>query len=233
MTRFIILLLGFLMINSSSFAQIKTLNVFAPSGLSMRKSPKTSGQKTKSIPYGKQVIILENEKLGEFIELEELERFKIKGYWKKVIYEQDTGYVFDGYLSDLPVCGKVQYSTEFISDILVPVSKKYNLKYYPHEPDSKITCGYEQQFENGITIKEKGCNETGGETEIYLRNSTLQEAYIFAFPIYFKENDETKMRFEPALQELYISPTDDGVGCYMTIERFGKNGIKISVSCGC
>ncbi len=229
-----LLILATLLFGTASFSQFKTLNVFAPSGLSMREAPNTSSKKTKSIPYGSQVLVLENSKqFGDLLELQEFEDFKIKGYWKKVVFEQETGYVFDGYLSDLPVCGKDQYSTEFFTVALNPISNKYNLKYYPLEPHMKEPCGYEQQFAHGITIREKGCDEIGGTSEIYLESRTFQEAYNFALPIFFQDGYEIDMDFEPRLQELYVRPEDEGAGCYMTIERFGKDGIKISVSCGC
>ncbi|MFT5916145.1 MAG: hypothetical protein ACJAWV_003277 [Flammeovirgaceae bacterium] len=151
-----LLILSTLLFSTASFGQSKTFNVFAPSGLSMREAPNTSSEKIKSIPYGAQLTVLENDKqFGELMALEEFESFTIQGYWKKVVFEQDTGFVFDGYLSDLPVCGSEQYSTEFFSDILTPISEKYNLKYYQSEIPNQPVCGYEQKFEKRITVRNR------------------------------------------------------------------------------
>ena len=76
----------------------QTLKVIADSGLKMRLSPGLSGDVIAVIPYAEAVEILElptekNVLTSDFV----------SGEWVLVSYEGQAGYVFDGYLTSLPI----------------------------------------------------------------------------------------------------------------------------------
>lgn len=74
------------------------LSVSATSGLSMRMAPGLSAEKIMIIPHGAEVeVILRDENpLEETVEW-------TKGQWTYVEYDGRRGYVFDGFLTSLPI----------------------------------------------------------------------------------------------------------------------------------
>ena len=94
------------------------LYVWARSGLNLRKKPDFKAEKISTIPYGTAVQLIEygeigklyNEMEGEFEgplerSLETLrlgeEVFYVGGYWVKVKVNEQIGYLFDAYLSNM------------------------------------------------------------------------------------------------------------------------------------
>ena len=74
----------------------RTSRVYAPSGLKLRVHPNTEGEILKIIPYGDKVIVME-----EMLENERIEW--MSGHWVKVQHEGAEGYLFGGFLSELPM----------------------------------------------------------------------------------------------------------------------------------
>jgi len=74
------------------------LSVSATSGLSMRTAPGLSAEKIMIIPHGAevQVILRDKNPLEETVEW-------TKGQWTYVEYDGRRGYVFDGFLTSLPM----------------------------------------------------------------------------------------------------------------------------------
>ncbi len=74
----------------------KTLHVYAYSGLKLRTQPTTQSEVVKIIPYGDKVTLLEQSGQHETIEW-------MSGEWVKVSHGESEGYVFEGFISELPI----------------------------------------------------------------------------------------------------------------------------------
>lgn len=70
-----------------------TFYVAAKTGLSMREKPEATSKVLEKIPYGTKVVTLEEEGNWKEIVTEGL-----TGYWRKVKYNNKTGYIVDSYL---------------------------------------------------------------------------------------------------------------------------------------
>jgi len=73
-----------------------TKNVVAFSGLKLRIAPGLEQQVISVIPYGEKVELIEETDITLSVEW-------LEGKWIKVNYEGDEGYIFDGFLTDLPI----------------------------------------------------------------------------------------------------------------------------------
>jgi len=78
--------------------------VYAQSGLNLRSAPETNGQVIKVIPFGDKVEILELTDKQQQIEW-------IDGLWVKVRHGEQEGYLFEGFLSSLPLPSVIDGTT--------------------------------------------------------------------------------------------------------------------------
>ena len=91
------LFLGFRYGQAQNFPPNTTVYAIAKSGLNIRNKPVLEGSKVGRIPFGERLELLETV-------LEAKDQFEgISGYWVKVQYDSISGYVFDGFLSRIPV----------------------------------------------------------------------------------------------------------------------------------
>lgn len=81
------------------FSNNETVYVSAPSGLTLREMPHKNGRIIDIIPFGESVNIIVEE--SENLESQRIDW--IDGQWIKVEFEGDEGFVFDGFLSQLPL----------------------------------------------------------------------------------------------------------------------------------
>ena len=95
-----------------------TLYVWAVSGLVFRKEPSLGAAKTGSIPYGTALKAL-NYSGDKSVEVEAVPGFAVhgekrppvvlRGDFARVVFQGDTGFVFNGYLSKMPA---LRYTTD-------------------------------------------------------------------------------------------------------------------------
>jgi len=75
------------------------LTVMAPSGLSLRSAPTINSRLLDVIPYGSEITVIENT-----FEDNPFEKFDwVEGNWVKINFEGQEGFVFDGFISKLPM----------------------------------------------------------------------------------------------------------------------------------
>ena len=77
---------------------IQQLNVIAPFGLTMRMSPHINGEVIKVIPYGEEVVVTHIDSVSNTHTVD-----YVSGTWVMVSHDGDEGYVFDGFLTHLPI----------------------------------------------------------------------------------------------------------------------------------
>ena len=83
---------------SNDFSADDTLNVFALSGLKLRSAPSVHSSVLEILQYGDQVKVVST------LDFEKKWQIGwVKGHWIKVDFYGLEGFLFDGYLSPLPV----------------------------------------------------------------------------------------------------------------------------------
>lgn len=88
------------------FTETESLYVLARNGLRMRKEANLISEKMEVVPYGTQVQAITNDSKAITVGA-------MKGNMVKVIHGKDQGYMFDGYLTSIPVPQKQQMITEY------------------------------------------------------------------------------------------------------------------------
>jgi Bacterial SH3 domain len=222
-----------LMAQTSRFKDGETLNVWATSGLNMRDKPDAKSAKIAVIPYGAKVIVQPNMGVKIPFEIEEFKDFTVKGYWLLVKYGNTEGFVFDGFLSLLPMpTKKKEYGDigEYLAK-LKKVGGKTQIKKC-QEPDFKNdTCEFTQKYELGIIYTNIAHIEVGDSFLFKIPNGSLFEAYMLV-KFYFYDAESYKMEFDSKTKIVKILPEDEGVGCHSYIKKEG-NYIVIDNYCGC
>ncbi|MGJ4754754.1 SH3 domain-containing protein [Leptospira kmetyi] len=166
----------------SSFSKKESVTaikyVFAKSGLILRKKPELNSEPIVTIPYGNRVIVSLDEPLGKEIEIENL-----NGNYRLIKYSDNTGFVFDGFLSTLiPPNAK----SNDISDYFEKNFKKVKGPIYrPANINESETKVYEIYYENGI-ISSTTIYLGGGYTTISIPNGTINDGKLLLLAIYPK-----------------------------------------------
>lgn len=87
---------------STPWTEGQVLNVFATSGLKLRSLPNLHSEVLDVVRFGDQVTVINS---FDFCEDKSQRVEWIDGHWIYVEFEGIAGYLFDGYLSDLPFPG--------------------------------------------------------------------------------------------------------------------------------
>ncbi len=169
-----------------------TFYVGAKTSLSMRETPDAAGKVLEKIPYGTKVTTLEEE--GEW---KEITTESMMGYWRKVKYNNKTGYVVDNYLLPWPPpkLATVKELKQYLAQISVPAGAKVVTK---NGTMNEITeSGWEltkQLYKNGSEYHQFYAYEYGSDT-YFLPGFTLQQGFLLCrlipeFKEVFGEKDE-------------------------------------------
>src|SRR5688500_12321252 len=75
------------------FAQTNVQYVAIKTGLNMRDKPDANAKIVEKIPYGTKISLLDNNE-----EMFTIRTEGMLGYWRKVKYNNKTGYIIDSYL---------------------------------------------------------------------------------------------------------------------------------------
>lgn len=169
------------------------LKVWAVNGLNMRDGPGKDFPISRKLHYGDEVTVTDPF-IGDFpMSVKVIDKkgkqndFELKGNWVRVMLDDVEGYVFDGYLSRLPVIrlngistdkkGHSVYESEYIETYL---KRKFDL-------ENEVAVGMDEMDDEGFTQQSfygenkmyfaggnKGCGWDGVE----LKNTTLNEGYL-------------------------------------------------------
>lgn len=242
MKRFAFLFLTLFLVQSTTaqtfFRPADTLYVWAKSGLNMREFPVRDSKKIKSIPFSEKVVAIGYDGGGSFSQLisekETLFKdtpspvkapaFSLIGLWLKVKHGNDEGYVFDAYLSSLPL-PKLEMQTqvmresgkalEFIrlkekpQEYLARVfgQSKVTVINKTENPESTTTL---VQYKNGASYRKEIWGSAGAMETIVIPELSLNEGYqlfnlIFNYEVlsqhetddimYPIEIEDSKLRF--------------------------------------
>lgn len=203
------IILAFLAVCTTVFANNpntgQTLQVIANSGLKMRLSPDLTGDVIAVIPYAEQVEILELPQKKDLMTSE-----YVSGEWLLVEYEGQTGYVFDGYLTNLPI---PEYEFELNSNeryLIHSVESYADFRYLATKsPDST-------SYKNGMTKVVQHYDNGNKMTKIYdgdyfkleleLEQARVMDAYHLILSML--PNDEIK---EKLINETVFLADEEGI----------------------
>ncbi len=174
MRTFFLLSLFFLSLGVGA-QQSGTLYVAAKTGLSVREKPETGSQVLDKIPYGTKVTLLQSEEEPKSILTE-----GITGYWKKVKFNNKTGYIIDSYLFPWPPpkLPTVKEMKAYLAQVTVPFGAKLIVK---SGTMTNIADGgwelHKQLYKNGAERHEHYGYEYGSDTYI-LPGFSMQQGFL-------------------------------------------------------
>lgn len=189
MKKMILLLLLFFTIKLT--AQERTMYVVAKTGLNIREKPEVNAKVLDKIPYATKIVWQESGENAKKIITEGL-----TGYWRKVTYNDKTGYIIDSYLFPAvpPAAG-----TKTLKDYLAQISVLFG-------DNLVVTKGAMENVEEGGSQLSKQLYKNGAEWhefQGYEYNSmmyfvpgvTMQQAFLLVrlipeFAEYISEKDE-------------------------------------------
>jgi len=172
---FCILVISFvsLSVSANIEPQAHSQNVLAISGLKLRVTPELSGQLIKVIPFGESITVIEATNISQTIEW-------MQGEWLKVAYQGLEGYVFDGFISKLPVPNLDFELTQEDLDLTYPLLAWAEYHFDPiSNPDTIEGDKYYtlvQHLENGIWLKRED-SDYHFKATIILPDTKISEAY--------------------------------------------------------
>jgi len=188
-----LILLPLLFVSVILFAQLpSTMYVAAKTGLSMRESPAASAKVVEKIPYGSKVIFVEEDGDWKDIVTEGL-----TGYWRKIKFNNKTGYVVDSYLFPWPPpkLATVKDMKQYLTQVTAVFGQKLITR---SGKTSEITeSGWEltkQLYKNGAEHQDFLAYEYGSDT-YFLPGFSLQQGFLLCrlipeFKEVFGEKDE-------------------------------------------
>lgn len=123
-------------------AQESSMYVAAKAGLSIREKPDVSAKVLDKIPYGTNIILKESNEEAKKINTEGM-----TGYWKKVTYNNKTGYIVDAYLFPFaPPKSGVKTMKDYLAQLSAPFGSKLVVKNGNEEMQTET---HKQLFKNG------------------------------------------------------------------------------------
>ncbi len=187
--KFIITIFLAIILSEFSFANFykkgDTLNVWAASGLNMREGPGIDFPKIKKLEYGKKVEVIDQYLRSTPINItvvkksKKSDEFVLKGFWVRVKFGTREGYVFDRYLSRLPVINFIKNEKgEKISEGFVSYAdREFGLKLHEDVDHPDLPLQEKFLFKNNMELNYKSAECFG--MNINLGSLSFNEAYLF------------------------------------------------------
>ncbi|MEN9548409.1 MAG: hypothetical protein RIR12_1000 [Bacteroidota bacterium] len=189
----ILFLLFFISTSVVLNAQISdVMYVAAKTGLSMREKPEAGAKVMEKIPYGAKVNIINAEEMWLPIVTEGM-----NGYWRRVKFNNQTGYVVDAYLFNVPPpkLAVVKEMKQYLAQLSQPFGAKLVVK---SGSTSQLNEGgwelRKQLYKNGAEWHEALGYEYGSNT-YFIPGFTVQQGFLLlrlipAFNHIIGEKDE-------------------------------------------
>lgn len=237
---FLAIILGSLIqLEARNFEEYEILTVVAPSGLMLRTNPNQHSKAINMIEFGDEVkVVHRDETLSPRDVIDWTE-----GQWIMVEYGGEVGYVFDGFLTDLPLptmlFEKVQEPLEFVSPMESWVNHHF-INTSPTETIQKANGNIQtvDLFDNGQKMVRSDFDEYF-KMEVYLADVRLMDGYnlltsmltskdeIATFKnktIFIEDNDGKLKRIKINLDDpIYIDKyQDDKVKISLYASNYGK-----------
>jgi hypothetical protein len=190
--KFRILLFLLLAISFRSFAIIgydygDTLTCLAYSGLKIRSEPNGTNV-TGKVPYGGKVVVCAKP-WGVNDNLLPFQAEGIQGSWVRIRYNDISGFVFDGFLSNLPAPSLQCKSLKQYASCCLSQSGKKNV--FTHNCEG-LTLGDTLQFftwQSNFAIHEERFGYESWSETLTLQGVSAEECYLIAHIVYKSDID--------------------------------------------
>jgi hypothetical protein len=151
-------------------AQDATMYVAAKAGLSVREKPDVNAKVLDKIPYATKIELKWSGEESKRIITEGL-----TGYWKKVTYNNKTGYIVDAYLfPSAPPKAGVKTMKEYLAQLSTPFGSKLVVKTGTEEMEMET---HKQLYNNGGEWHEFQGYEYGSNT-YFIPGFTVQQGFL-------------------------------------------------------
>jgi len=167
-----------------------TFYVAAKTGLSMREKPEASSKVLEKIPYGTKITIIPEE--GDW---KEVTTESMIGYWKKIKFNNKTGYIVDNYLLSWapPRLATIKDLKQYLAQVSLPHGTKLVRKSGSEGSEGGWEL-HKQLYKNGAEWHELHGYEYGSNT-YFLPEFNLQQGFLLCrlipeFAQVFGEKDE-------------------------------------------
>ncbi len=167
-----------------------TLYIWSFSGLILRNRPALNAARLKTIPYGTAVVAL-NYSGSKNTDVDIISAFSqnnkqlpavvIKGDFARVVFDGDTGYVYDGYLSKLPALRQVKTNSAkqpVFETFQQYAARNFGILRQISKGKQGDGSAFQEKavFGNGILMDTR--LEKSGETRIILPDISLEETLM-------------------------------------------------------
>ena len=201
--------------------------VSAFSGLKFRATPGADGQVLKVIPFGEAVDIIETSEVKDRVEW-------LEGHWILVEYQGLQGYVFDGFISTLPLPYEDFELTQEDEDLTYPliayVQNQFSQVETPDTTTKHNTQSVLRKF-NALSMKTEE-SSSHLRVELEFSDIKLKDAYNLLRSMMLTKKE--RIQFEN--NTLFIKNRDGiidrikvGVNSPVEIKRLNNGHIKINV----
>ena len=203
-------------------------NVIAFSGLKMRSAPSTKAKVIDIIPFGESVSLIEN--TDSLLTVEWL-----NGQWSKVNYQGMEGYVFDGFLTHLPIPTQEFELTQSDLDLAYPIlgwaENNYDYVYEPDTVERMELIKHIQYLENDIVL-------TRIESDYYFKSILemsdvrIGDAYNLIRSMLLTKSERSVFEENSVFISNDLGEVDKikiNIDSPVEIRKTGENRIKISV----
>ena len=167
-----------------------TVYVWAVSGLTLRESPSLRSAKLEVIPYGT-ALVLQNWSGQHDSKVEAMPKNKIgdtdipalvlKGDFAQVSYKGKTGYLFDGYLSKLPVFRNIPAKNQDAAhreDFTDWATRNFSLLQKTQKGAVEYGNPFSIKWVFGNGILQDVWGEKDGNTRVLLPDVSMEEAFL-------------------------------------------------------
>lgn len=198
----IIMIFLFSQICKGNYSENDTLNVLAINGLNIRLANGGQSEIIGTIKYGESLII---KNTFEFINKDTIENRT--GNWIEIIYQDKIGFVFDGYLSKLPVPKLLNLDERnpyirmrnYLNSNFQNVRKPIKIIEPYFDLDGKDGEGfYVSVWTNNLKLKETGGYEWF-EYSFYFEKTRFAEI-ISLFEIFISQSEDHKAEYKRVIR---------------------------------
>lgn len=218
---------------TNSNPTLPSLTVIATSGLSLREAPDASSPIIKIVPYGDQVIIREDQPDTTFASRIDW----VDGEWIAIEHEGSVGFIFNGYLTNLPLPAYEAEFSPYDTELLYPLETWAAHNFIKSgAPDTIIRNGTSKvvhNFINGNRLIQS--NQMGFyKSELYLHDVRIMDAYNLLEVMLgenevainsFKKNSLFIEDFKGEITQVKINLEDT-----ITIRKLGPDLIRIAIT---
>lgn len=166
--HFLLFLIAACIIFSKEILAQDAWYVSIKTGLNIREQPDVKAKVLGKIPYGTKISLLDNNEAMHTVRTEGM-----LGYWRKVSYENKTGYIIDSYLFPLaPPKSAIKTMKEYLAQLSIPHGSKLVVKTGDFELQKQL-------YKNGAEWHSLRGHEYGSDT-YFLPGFTIKQAFLLA-----------------------------------------------------